>query len=190
VLRREADGWERGRLDIVLLRVWHMRLNEVTGESVYGRLSVRDGVCVVCCGHDSGEARLEKTPAAKRAWRSDIFTAWDFERASPLTQALLPEPNLGLLGAMATTRQAVRRWILTLGFTAVTATGAIYGATLKEDVEVKKVHSHAFFLFTCLQHPSELSSLSPRSREPQHLLTFPVSIAKEARPTSHPGRTY
>lgn len=40
---------------------------------------------------------------------------------------------------MAATRQAVRRWILTGAFTAITATGAIYGATLKEDVEVKKV---------------------------------------------------
>lgn len=39
-----------------------------------------------------------------------------------------------------TTSQAVRRWILTGGVAAVTITGTIYGATLKEDVEVTKVH--------------------------------------------------
>jgi hypothetical protein len=39
---------------------------------------------------------------------------------------------------MATT-QAVRRWIITGAVTAITITGTIYGASLKDDVEVKKV---------------------------------------------------
>ncbi|EAT84871.2 hypothetical protein HBI56_078510 [Parastagonospora nodorum] len=39
---------------------------------------------------------------------------------------------------MATTQQAVRRWIMTGGVAAVTITGTIYGATLKEDVTVQK----------------------------------------------------
>ncbi|KAF1916756.1 hypothetical protein BDU57DRAFT_448017 [Ampelomyces quisqualis] len=39
---------------------------------------------------------------------------------------------------MATTRQTVRRWILTGSVAAVTVAGTLYGATLKEDVEVHK----------------------------------------------------
>jgi uncharacterized membrane protein YoaK (UPF0700 family) len=39
---------------------------------------------------------------------------------------------------MATT-QAVRRWIMTGSVAAVTITGTIYGATLKEDLGAKKV---------------------------------------------------
>ncbi|KAH7398758.1 hypothetical protein DE146DRAFT_755750 [Phaeosphaeria sp. MPI-PUGE-AT-0046c] len=38
----------------------------------------------------------------------------------------------------ATTTQAVRRWIMTGSVTAITVAGTFYGATLKEDQEVKK----------------------------------------------------
>ncbi|KAL5116043.1 hypothetical protein ACEQ8H_006054 [Pleosporales sp. CAS-2024a] len=39
---------------------------------------------------------------------------------------------------MATTPQAVRRWIMTGAVAAVTITGSIYGATLKGDMDVVK----------------------------------------------------
>ncbi|KAF2851019.1 hypothetical protein T440DRAFT_395627 [Plenodomus tracheiphilus IPT5] len=38
---------------------------------------------------------------------------------------------------MATT-QTVRRWVLTGAVTAITITGSIYGATLKDDLEIHK----------------------------------------------------
>jgi len=50
---------------------------------------------------------------------------------------------------MATTQQAVRRWIMTGGVAAVTITGTIYGATLKEDVTVQQVCRDLFGV--CLQ---------------------------------------
>jgi hypothetical protein len=48
---------------------------------------------------------------------------------------------------MATT-QAVRRWIMTGAVAAVTITGTIYGATLKEDLGVTRV-CHRLFLPSC-----------------------------------------
>lgn len=39
-----------------------------------------------------------------------------------------------------TTQQAVRRWIMTAAVAGVTMTGTIYGATLKSEQDVKKVH--------------------------------------------------
>ena len=49
---------------------------------------------------------------------------------------------------MATT-QAVRRWIITGAVTAITITGTVFGATLKDDVGVKKVWQLALSLL-CL----------------------------------------
>ncbi|OAK98320.1 hypothetical protein IQ06DRAFT_350031 [Phaeosphaeriaceae sp. SRC1lsM3a] len=40
--------------------------------------------------------------------------------------------------SVATTTQAVRRWIMTGSVAAVTVVGTYYGATLKEEQEVKK----------------------------------------------------
>jgi hypothetical protein len=42
------------------------------------------------------------------------------------------------------TPQVVRRWIMTGAVAAVTITGTIYGATLKDDTEVKKVCWHIY----------------------------------------------
>lgn len=57
---------------------------------------------------------------------------------------------------MATTQQAVRRWIMTGGVAAVTITGTIYGATLKEDVTVQKVCHDLFY--DCLHSSAGLYS--------------------------------
>jgi hypothetical protein len=97
----------------------------------------------------------ERWGARQRDSRGEIEAAWrggvaDFFRftATPIRQDIEIDGIWLLIhetqqGNMATP-QAVRRWIMTGSVAAVTITGSIYGATLNDDLGVKKVcHLHA-----------------------------------------------
>jgi hypothetical protein len=52
--------------------------------------------------------------------------------------------------------QSVRRFIMTASITIITASGAIYGAGLKSDQELKQVRCTSLAFTLCLQQPSHL----------------------------------
>ena len=97
--------------------------------------------------------------------------------------------------------QAVRRWILTGAITAITVTGAIYGAGLKSKQEFKQVRRHQRETVQHILPPMDMSCPTFLSSNPtvHRALTWSrntgtnttlmfLGIGEETRPRSHSRR--
>jgi hypothetical protein len=143
----------------------------------------------------------ERWGARQRDSRGEIEAAWrggvaDFFRftATPIRQdikiagiwLLIHETQQGNMA----TPQAVRRWIMTGSVAAVTITGSIYGATLKDDLGVKKVcYLHACKIFGGRIDASDLIVPIAAFVDQAVFTTDIHATGEETRPRSHPRRT-
>lgn len=104
----------------------------------------------VCCGCKGGETRRIRDSRGESAWqlsldRTFILFSTRLHRAIALGSEYPVAHQFPFFRLqphrpeMSSTQQAVRRWILTGAVAAITVTGTIYGAGLKESQDVKKV---------------------------------------------------